>query len=66
MKVDYVDDVKKKFYLGQVYGLCVFIYFEFYCIYGGVFLRLDVEVIDGVFDFNKLYMVCVIFKEVMM
>ena len=34
----------------------LFIYFELYRIYGGVPLRLDVEVIDGVLDPNKLYM----------
>lgn len=55
-KADYIDDAKKKFYLGQAYGLRAFIYFELYRIYGGVPLRLDVEVIDGVLDPNKLYM----------
>ena len=35
-KADYIDDAKKKFYLGQAYGLRAFIYFELYRIYGGV------------------------------
>lgn len=64
-KADYVDDAKKKFYLGQAYGLRAFIYFELYRIYGGVPLRLDVEVIDGVLDPNKLYMARATPKEVM-
>ena len=64
-KADYIDDAKKKFYLGQAYGLRAFIYFELYRIYGGVPLRLDVEVIDGVLDPNKLYMARATPKEVM-
>lgn len=64
-KADYIDDAKKKFYLGQAYGLRAFIYFELYRIYGGVPLRLDVEVIDGVLDPNKLYMAPATPQEVM-
>lgn len=65
MDVIYLFDEMKNFYLGEVYGLCVFYYFDLYCIYGGVFLCLMVDVVEGVIDFNKLYMVCLIFKEVM-
>lgn len=64
-KADYVDEAKKRFYLGQAYGLRAFIYFELYRIYGGVPLRLDVEVIDGVLDPNKLYMARATPKQVM-
>ena len=51
--------------MGQAYGLRAFIYFELYRIYGGVPLRLDVEVIDGVLDPNKLYMARATPKQVM-
>lgn len=64
-KADYVSEPRKKFYLGQAYGLRAFIYFELYRIYGGVPLRLDVEVIDGVIEPDKLYMGRSTPKEVM-
>lgn len=64
-KADYVGEEKKNFYLGQAYGLRAFIYFELYRIYGGVPLRLDVEVIDGTIDPEKLYMARSTPKEVM-
>ncbi len=52
---DFLTEEKKNFYLGQVYGLRAFYYFELYRVYGGVPLRTDVEVIDGVLDPNILY-----------
>ncbi len=62
---DYVGEAKKKYYLAQAYGLRAFIYFELYRIYGGVPLRLDVEVINGIIDPEKLYMARSTPKEVM-
>lgn len=53
---DYVDEAKKKYYLGIAYGLRAFYYFDLYRLYGGVPLRLDVKVIDGEIDPNKLYL----------
>lgn len=52
----YVGEAKKKYYLGIAYGLRAFYYFDLYRIYGGVPLRLGVEVIDGELDPNKLYL----------
>lgn len=52
----FMSEAKKKFYLGQIYGLRAFYYFDLYRIYGGVPLRLTVDVIDGVLDPNLLYM----------
>lgn len=42
-KADYIDDAKKKFYLGQAYGLRAFIYFELYVFMAAVPLRTGVE-----------------------
>ncbi|WP_455672784.1 RagB/SusD family nutrient uptake outer membrane protein [Phocaeicola sp.] len=52
----YLDEAKKNYYLGIVYGLRAFYYFDLHRLYGGVPLRLGVEVIDGELDPNKLYM----------
>lgn len=52
----YLSETKKNYYLGQIYGLRAFYYFDLYRIYGGVPLRLTVDVIDGELDPNKLYM----------
>jgi len=52
----YISEEKKNYLLGMVYGLRAFYYFDLYRIYGGVPLRLGVEVIDGVLDPTKLYM----------
>lgn len=61
----YLSEEKKNYYLGQVYGLRAFYYFDLYRIYGGVPLRLTVDVIDGELDPNKLYMGRSTPKEVM-
>ena len=61
----YISEAKKNFYLGQVYGLRAFYYFDLYRVYGGVPLRLTVDVIDGVLDPNQLYMERATPKEVM-
>lgn len=67
----YVIDVvfmlenKKNYYLGQVYGFCVFYYFDFYRVYGGVFICLGVEVVEGEFDLFKFFLGRVKFSEVM-
>ncbi len=53
---DYITEEKKNYYLGMVYGLRAFYYFDLYRVYGGVPLRLGVEVIDGELDPTKLYM----------
>lgn len=61
----YISEAKKNFFLGQVYGLRAFYYFDLYRVYGGVPLRLGVEVIDGELDPNKLYMARSTPKQVM-
>lgn len=61
----YIDESKKNYYLGIVYGLRAFYYFELYRVYGGVPLRLGVEVIDGELDPNKLYLARATPKQVM-
>lgn len=53
---DYIQEAKKNYFLGMVHGIRAFYYFELYRIYGGVPLRLGVEVIDGELDPTKLYM----------
>lgn len=53
---DYVPEDKKNYYLGIAYGLRAFYYFDLYRLYGGVPLRLDVNVVDGETDPNKLYL----------
>lgn len=56
-KAEYIKTAgKKNFYLGIAYGLRAFYYFDLYRTYGGVPLRLDVAVIDGETDPQKLYM----------
>lgn len=52
----YISEAKKNYYLGMVYGLRAFYYFDLYRVYGGVPLRLGVEVVDGELDPNKLYL----------
>ena len=61
----YLSDEMKNFYLGEVYGLRAFYYFDLYRIYGGVPLRLTADVVEGVIDPNKLYMARSTPKEVM-
>ena len=51
----FLSEAKKNYYLGIVYGLRAFYYFDLYRVYGGVPLRLGIEVIDGELDPNKLY-----------
>ena len=53
---NFIPEAKKNYYLGQAYGLRAFYYFDLYRVYGGVPIRLGVEVIDGVLDPNKLYL----------
>lgn len=53
---DYMPAAKRDYYLGMVYGLRAFYYYDLYRIYGGVPLRLGVEVIDGELDPTKLYL----------
>ena len=53
---DYLDAAKRDYYLGMVYGLRAFYYYDLYRVYGGVPLRTGVEVIDGELDPTKLYM----------
>ena len=62
---DYIGEEKKNYFLGMVYGLRAFYYFDLYRIYGGVPLRLGVEVIDGELDPTKLYMPRATPEEVM-
>ena len=53
---NFIPEAKKNYYLGQAYGLRAFYYFDLYRVYGGVPIRLGVEVIDGVLDPVKLYL----------
>lgn len=53
---DYIGEEKKNYFLGIVYGLRAFYYFDLYRIYGGVPLRLGIEVVDGELDPTKLYL----------
>lgn len=53
---DYMPEAKRDYYLGMVYGIRAFYYFDLYRVYGGVPLRLGVEVIDGELDPTKLYL----------
>lgn len=62
---NYISEAKKKFFLGQVYGLRAFYYFDLYRVYGGVPLRLTPDVVDGVTDPTELYMARSTPKEVM-
>ncbi|MGL4520650.1 MAG: RagB/SusD family nutrient uptake outer membrane protein [Phocaeicola sp.] len=52
----FLPEEKKNYYLGQVYGLRAFYYFDLFRIYGGVPLRLTPDVVDGVVDPTQLYM----------
>lgn len=61
----YMTEAKKNYYLGMVYGLRAFYYFDLYRVYGGAPLRLGIEVIDGELDPNKLYLARSTPKEVM-
>lgn len=50
-----LDEAEKSYYLGMVYGLRAYYYFELHRVYGGVPIRLGVEVVDGERDPQKLY-----------
>lgn len=50
-----MSQAKKDYYMAIAYGLRAFYYFDLYRGWGGVPLRLGVEVIDGELDPNKLY-----------
>ena len=51
-----IDSAKKNFYLAIGYGLRAFYYFDLLRVWGGGPLRLDIEVIEGELDPNKLYL----------
>lgn len=51
-----MDEVKRNFFMAQAYGLRAFYYYDLYRNWGGVPLRLDVAVIDGELDPQKLYL----------
>ncbi|NLX80480.1 MAG: RagB/SusD family nutrient uptake outer membrane protein [Proteiniphilum sp.] len=53
---DYVEEAKRDYYLGIAHGLRAFYYYDLYRVYGGVPLRLGVEVIDGELDPKELYL----------
>lgn len=53
---DYIEKSKRDYYLGIAHGLRAFYYYDLYRVYGGVPLRLGIEVIDGELDPNKLYL----------
>lgn len=53
---DFLPEAKKNYYLGIAHGLRAFYYFDLYRIYGGVPLRLGVEVIDGELNPVKLFL----------
>ena len=50
----FMPENKKNYYLGQAYGLRAFYYFDLYRVYGGVPIRLGVEVVEGELDPLKL------------
>ena len=50
-----ISAAKKDYYLAIGYGLRAFYYFDLYRVWGGGPLRLDIEVIEGELDPNKLY-----------
>lgn len=52
----YMPEAKRNYFLGIAYGLRAFYYFDLYRVYGGVPLRLGIEVIDGELDPTKLYL----------
>lgn len=51
-----MPQAKKDYCMAIAYGLRAFYYFDLYRVWGGVPLRLGVEVIDGELDPTKLYM----------
>ena len=55
-QANFLSEEKKNYYLGIAYGLRAFYYFDLYRVYGGVPLRLNVEVIDGELDPVKLFL----------
>ncbi|MGL5015498.1 MAG: RagB/SusD family nutrient uptake outer membrane protein [Bacteroidales bacterium] len=61
----YLTQEKKNYFLGQVYGLRAFYYFDLYRVYGGVPLRLTADVVEGVINPSDLYMPRSTPKEVM-
>ena len=48
--VTFLSDAKKQYLLGQAYGLRAFYYFQLLRTYGGVPLRLEPEVLNGITD----------------
>lgn len=55
-EASFLSDEARRKYLAIGYGLRAFHYFDLYRVYGGVPLRTDVDVIEGVLDPNKLYL----------
>ena len=53
---DYIEKSKRDYYLGIAHGLRAFYYYDLYRVYGGVPLRLGIEVIEGELDPTKLYL----------
>lgn len=53
---DFLDEASRNYYLAIGYGLRAFHYFDLYRNYGGVPLRLGIEVIEGELDPTKLYL----------
>ena len=50
-----MDETKRNTYMAIAYGLRALHYFDLYRLYGGVPMRTDVKVIDGVLDPVQLY-----------
>lgn len=60
-----MDENKRNLFLAMAYGLRAFYYFDLYRVYGGVPIRLGVEVVDGILDPVQLYVGRSTPKEVM-
>lgn len=52
---DYVPEAKRKYLLGQAYGLRAFYYFDLFRTFGAVPVRLTADVVEGVLDPLKLF-----------
>lgn len=51
-----LPEAKRNNYLGIAHGIRAFLYFDLYRAYGGVPIRLDTKVIDGITDPRELYL----------
>ena len=54
--IEGMNEEEKNYYKAQVYGLRAFYYFDLFRVYGGVPLRLGIEVVEGERDPQKLYL----------